>query len=561
MTFIFILNVLIKSNKYKIEILSKDDTILSITIKSVFTKIKQVKDKSKNKKKFKEVEYKANYTIKLVDSYNILSHKLEDLTNTYSTEVRKDIFPYTFMTEQTLFYVGPKPSKDYYNDDVSLTAYNEIPENWDAKSITLDYLEKDLVSLYQVISKFSDYIYLNHTVQLTESVTISSLALKIYLTKFYSNNIPLINQNTIYKDIKESYFGGITEVYKPYGEDLYYYDVNSLYPYAALNPIPGSPCTFESNIDLPLEKVNNFFGFYYCKIKTSDLYIGLLPYRNKSGVIKPNGEWEGWYFSEELKFAALKGYAITVLKGYSFNKEYDVFKGYVEHFYNVKSTTKDNTEKAVSKSLLNNLLGQFGLDLDKSKTNIFTEEEFNKIVQTKDVIAFHNIGDKIFLNYKNKVNQDICDSLSVDYKEAVLNSLINKEYKEDPFKDVSIAIASAVTAYARIHMNKVKLDILDKGGLIYYSDTDSIVTNKALDPSEIGPELGLFKLEYQVKRGNFISSKTYCLALNEATPIKVKGVDHYTLIKAKGVNNHKLSEQDFIYLYKGFDIKTSRTES
>lgn len=29
------------------------------------------------------------------------------------------------------------------------------------------------------------------------------------------------------------------EVYKAHGEDLYYYDVNSLYPFTSLNDMPG----------------------------------------------------------------------------------------------------------------------------------------------------------------------------------------------------------------------------------------------------------------------------------------------------------------------------------
>jgi hypothetical protein len=43
------------------------------------------------------------------------------------------------------------------------------------------------------------------------------------------------------------------------------------------------------------------------------------------------------------------------------------------------------------------------------------------------------------------------------------------------YPDVSIAIASAVTAYARIAISKK--DILSKGGELYYSDTEVIVTN------------------------------------------------------------------------------------
>jgi len=47
----------------------------------------------------------------------------------------------------------------------------------------------------------------------------------------------------MYHDIKQAYYGGITEVYKPYGRDLFYYDVNSLYPSVALKDMPGLGCS------------------------------------------------------------------------------------------------------------------------------------------------------------------------------------------------------------------------------------------------------------------------------------------------------------------------------
>jgi hypothetical protein len=71
----------------------------------------------------------------------------------------------------------------------------------------------------------------------------------IFLRRYYDNNIPLIKTKSIFNDIKNSYYGGVAEVYKPYGKNLYYYDVNFLYPYAALNPMPGLSCVFIENIN------------------------------------------------------------------------------------------------------------------------------------------------------------------------------------------------------------------------------------------------------------------------------------------------------------------------
>ena len=59
-------------------------------------------------------------------------------------------------------------------------------------------------------------------------------------------------------------------------------------------------------------------------------------------------------------------------------------------------------------------------------------------------------------------------------------------------------------------------------------------------------ELGEFKLEHEnIKRGYFISSKTYCLITK----------DDKVHIKSKGVYKDSLKEQDFINLLLDKDVK------
>jgi hypothetical protein len=138
-----------------------------------------------------------------------------------------------------------------------------------------DYIKNDLNSLYEIISKFNKQIFFDYKINITESATISRLAMKIFLTKHYKNNILNINKtnilninkNNIYKDIKQAYYRGITEVYIPYGENLYYYDVNSLYLYMVLQDMPGLEY---SKIEFFVNKqdLDNLFGFFYCIVKS-----------------------------------------------------------------------------------------------------------------------------------------------------------------------------------------------------------------------------------------------------------------------------------------------------
>jgi len=58
------------------------------------------------------------------------------------------------------------------------------------------------------------------------------------------------------------------------------------------------------------------------------------------------------------------------LKGYSFNREKDVFKDYIDNVYKHKVNPINKTQKAMAKNLLNNLLGRFGIKMEKPLTKI-----------------------------------------------------------------------------------------------------------------------------------------------------------------------------------------------
>lgn len=52
---------------------------------------------------------------------------------------------------------------------------------------------------------------------------------------------------------------------------------------------------------------------------------------------------------------------------------------------------------------------------------------------------------------------------------------------------------------------KKKLEILKNGGTVFYTDTDSLVTDKTyINQSWIGNKIGQFKLEFEVKEAYFI---------------------------------------------------------
>lgn len=186
--------------------------------------------------------------------------------------------------------------------------------------------------------------------------------------------------------------------------------------------MPGKNCVYTDNINRDICDIkDDMFGFYYCKIRTSDIYFGLLPVRSKDGLTMPLGELEGWYFSEELKSAHNHGYNINVICGYKFDKQENVFNKYVEEFYRIKRDSTDKVFTSIAKSLLVNLLGRFALNIEKSTTELLSYDNFLELLQYKEIISFKRIGDKMLVTHGKNISMDTCDTHDVDFYKTFIN--------------------------------------------------------------------------------------------------------------------------------------------
>jgi DNA polymerase type B, organellar and viral len=176
--------------------------------------------------------------------------------------------------------------------------------------------------------------------------------------------------------------------------------------------------------------------------------------------------------------------------------------------YKIKTNPKDNTQKQMAKSILNNLMGRFGIRLEKSVTKILSLESYRVLVTRRAVISEKYLGnDKFLVTYLPMLDLDIISDLGLDI--VKIASKQRDEEKQD-LDVVSVPISAAITAYGRIHISKLKMKVMSMGGNIYYSDTDSLVTDILLPESMVSSsELGLLKLEHVIIKGIFNNNKTY----------------------------------------------------
>ncbi len=355
--------------------------------------------------------------------------------------------------------------------------------NWESlENEWAPYLVNDCVGLYESLDKFEEFLLDKFKVNLKDSITLAQIALRVFRTNFLK--YPIACYRPIEEDVRKSYYGGRTEIFKVYGKNLKYYDVTSLYPTVMKNkwmPV-GKPI---KDGDMKIS------DFGICKVTVEapkDLDIPLLPHRVDKKLIFPRGKWTGFYCTPELQKAKRLGYKIKVHYGYRF-KAAKIFTGYVVELFDLKQNSeKGSVAYLVAKLLMNSLYGKFGQKREKQQMVIFP-------ISTIGLEPIDFFGD-----------------LPVYVKKV-----------QSRAKHILPAISSFVTSYSRIHLYEKCFEAaIRKGGSIYYCDTDSLVTDVRLP---IGKELGDLtdELPGGIEEGIFLLPKMYGIKTPTGELIKCKG--------------------------------------
>ena len=368
-------------------------------------------------------------------------------------------------------------------------------------------------------------------------LTLPALAMKIYKILFMPKDTVYQLHGKIEQNIRESYTGGAVDVYIPHNritswltndnvqyETLYLYDVNSLYPYVMsqqLMPI-GKPIAFEGNIR-NIEP--DAYGIFYCEILSPTfLEHPILQRRIKTSnglrTVAGLGTWTTWINSAEMDNAIKFGYQFNIIKGYKFETT-NIFYKYISKLYDLRlHFSKVHLMNLIAKLLMNSLYGKFGMKDDITIMEILR----NVTPEDKALVS----------SFLDAYSTLITDILNLeDHTLLIRKATSDLEYnqKEDYYHgtDINIVIASAITAGARIHMSQFKNNPDLK---LYYSDTDSIVTNAPLPQELVGNKLGQVKLEYVITKAVFLAPKVYALITDEGKEIiKIKGVTHDVISK------------------------------
>lgn len=474
----------------------------------------------------------------------------------------------------------PLPLKDL-GETFGITKKVELHMSYDdlAKIENRDtmrrYLRTDCVSLFEAVGRMQSKINgLGGQLGITLPATALDLFRRKYLKEDISTNrhwraCPEYGVTTSKPDteacrgcmhefIRGAYFGGRSEIFRmrfaPYVEKVgnpddfetevedkidhaLMYDFNSHYPNCMLAAMPTGDAIEMEGLDEKAiySNAKQYTGLVECDVEIPEAcYLPPLPVRHGGKLVFPTGKLRGVWDAAELSLLPLVGGRIVITRRSLWFENQSVFVRFVRALYRFRDKKQPGWTKGmdwIAKILLNSAYGKFGMRENRQRILVHPDSPAGLKCIDIDSDVW---SDEVYVSPSYIVPQ-----LSVH-----------------------------VTALARAGLWKMLKACLDRGGRIYYTDTDSIVCSGVELPT--GGELGALKQEAVIRRAEFVLPKLYLVETDEDN--KKKRREGKIRIKAKGMGpgirlsdegddelDKQLSEKEFHDLVtKGVPIQRHR---
>jgi hypothetical protein len=361
----------------------------------------------------------------------------------------------------------------------------------------ITYCFRDCEIVIEFVKKVSN-IYKTFGIRMRSTYAANAKA--IWQTSFLEKNLYV--RDELDERFREAYYGGRCEVFvsRPEKSTLYYYDINSMYPYVMGMAMPD-PGTFKKIHNYDVNYFNTILEKYEGMADITvecpkDLDIPVLPYRKNNKLLFPAGLLKGKWCFPEIRLALEKGYKILkiheIIVG---NRIKSPFTGYVEFFTGMKVTAtnaepKDDVMREFAKRMLNSLYGKFAQRNPVQERYVYVGDITEADIPDKTTCCMIP-GTKV-MEYMNIL------------KERARGTVV--------------AWAAYITSNA-----KVLLYQFLKGA--YYCDTDSVFQPNKLPADQVHPStFGMMALEDTAIEHYFVDPKKYVYRSEKKFKVKMKGV-------------------------------------
>lgn len=311
-----------------------------------------------------------------------------------------------------------------------------------------------------------------------------------------------ICQGCAHEFFKSAYFGGRTEVYQRQGSG-WYYDVNSSYPYSMKNFMPtGKMTVLGENEDFTYYTKHNHVGFIRCTVEIpDDVYLPPLPMELDKKLKFPVGRFSGtWDWVELMVLQKIGGKILHVEKSVWIEGE-RILHNFIDHLYSMRDKTNplyDLGRDKIAKIMMNSTFGKFGMEQERVGMMIIKPNEIlpyqprlpgeSKVSWEKrkglykDATGRNSDGKRMWKPYSPDCSREAMPlSLICGTQIFMTDQRIDAAY-------IIPQISAHITALSRMLLWHYSSQILERGYKIFYSDTDSIITdcNEIKDSTKLG---------------------------------------------------------------------------
>lgn len=439
--------------------------------------------------------------------------RMSEFTHFYAHNVQYDL-GFIFRNRLDLLdcvFVGGRIIRATWKGKTFLDSYNlfpmplkqlapavglEKPDDPDFKSKEYVFNDCEIVrrALNQVRDLANDY----GVVKLP--ATIGGLAMRIFQNRWGEIQF---DDTACFPDRAPYMYGGRVELFQERATDVFYADVNSLYPWAMTQSFPA-----------PLKKCKQIkdFGVVHATVEVKMRDLAPLPFRREDdSILFPCGKFTGWWTVLELRRALENGARLLkVHESFGTDRHSAPYAEFVEHFYQARLESKNKAYNLFYKLLQNNLYGQLAV--------------------------------------KGEITRWLWSS-------ELKNQKILTKYKIPQQKSVNLVHAAYVTSWGRLRLLQF-MERLDSKQLVY-CDTDSIIFS-GKNPFQFSKKLGDLKLETEIDGKKASPSGRWPFCATSAPKCYQVG----DVWKAKGVrksNAKKFMTQGFVYEERPFRMREACT--
>lgn len=442
---------------------------------------------------------------KAIDALTSLGYRVTSFFEkglTFMMKFKKEISPKKFKTLECV------STTNYFSTSLSNLAKtfgfpSKLEYDYDNGSMeeAIVYCKRDVEIIRVAMESFRKMVKEEDLGPL--KITIAGQSFSAYRHQFMNEDIFIHNTEKAIELERKAYYGGRVECFKVgvFDGEFFGLDINSMYPHVMQShkyPVKLLSYRKKSTVPELKRQLKKGYGIIaHVSLKTT---LPHFPYRTKTKLVFPVGEFDAYLSTPELQFA-LDHDLIQEVKENSLYEMAEIFAPYVNHFYAKRQEAKaagDDVRSNMYKLFLNSLYGKFG---QKSESWERIGDADPKITRVETV--------------KNR------DTGEEDVYKTFGGSIFKREEEDESFNSFC-AIAAHVTAYARMLLASY-IETANREH-VYYSDTDSLFVDRIgyerLTPHIHQTELGKLKLEKESDTLEIYAPKDYKFG----THAKMKGV-------------------------------------